>query len=161
VTTPRVKRPLQWFDRQQDQADLAAGATTNLTLYSATIQGARFVRNATVTRMIVDLRLSADSVAQRIRLHWGIVIMNADARAAAAFLDPEDETDRAGWLVRGRMDVIQASLSDSSQWDRRMMDLRAQRMLRTEEDELQLIWHNSSSFVCKFDAYLRILVKMP
>ena len=89
--------------------------------------------------MIIDLRLAADSVAQRVQLLWGIVVVNADARAAGAFPDADDMTDRADWLVRGKMETIQDSLSDASQWDRVSLDLRAQRILHSEEAELHLI----------------------
>jgi len=65
-------------------------------------------------------------------------------------------------LVRGAMNVNNSSLSDSSQWHRVNLDLRAQRVLRTEEDELHLIMNNlNTSFTVDVYAYIRVLVKLP
>ena len=143
--TNRNRRALQWIMREQVNSGLASGAQDNLTLYSSAIHGNRFGKGATVTRLLVDIKLAAAVVAQRNRFYWGIVVMNADARAAGAFPDPEDETDRPSWLARGRMEVVQDSLSDASQWDRALLDLRSQRIIRNEEDELQLVVTNGAT----------------
>jgi len=157
-----TRRPMQWYTVHRDFATLAALATTNTTLYSASVLGARNVIGATITRMIIDIGMRNDSLAQLNTLHWGIVIMNADARAAGAFPDPADETDRPDWLVRSRLQGNADSLSDSSQWNRIRMDLRAQRKFRSEEDELQLICKNSSAaFVNSWTMYIRTLVRLP
>ena len=156
------KRSFEWFTTDTGFQSLASAAQTNLTLYSATLVGARFIKGATVTRMLLDLRLRSDSVAQLVEAYFGILPVNADARAAGAFPDVDDASDRAGWLYRAKFRTIQDSLSDSSQWDTRHLDLRAQRILRTEEDELQLVVDASGSgFTLQWAAYIRVLMRMP
>ena len=159
----RNTRPMQWYTSTQGFSTIADGATTSLLLYNAATLGTRNIKGATMTRLIIDLTIRADSVAQLAVVFWGIVVMNADAAAAAAFPDPEDMSDRAGWMVRGKSQTIQASLSDASQWDRRRMDIRSQRVLRTEEDELRLIVHNSSGsgVVAQWGPFIRVLARLP
>ncbi len=150
---------MEWFTSSVSFANLNSGAQTNLTLYNATVVGARFVKGATVTRMLVDIIVRSDSVAQDNRLFWGITIVNADARAAGAFPEAADFSDRPGWLGRGLINNKQSDLSDSSQWSREKLDLRSQRILRNEEDELQLILENGGSNILEFTAYVRTLMK--
>ena len=131
-------------------------------LVNETELGVREVKGATVTRMLLDIRLEASSLAQQVQCHWGIVIVNADARAAGAFPDADDLGDRADWLVRGHLRTVQDSLSDASQWDRVKADLRAQRVLRSEESELHLIMDaGSDGFTMVWSAYIRVLMKLP
>ena len=155
------QRPMQWYDRFTAFANLTAGAITNHNLYTASIHGVRNIRGATLTRMIFEMHLRSDAVAQENNVNWGILIMNADARAAGAFPDPDDESDRAGWIVRGRLFSMQSDLSDYSQWTHRELDLRAQRIFRDEESELQLILKNNGSFVAEWAIYLRMLIRLP
>ena len=141
--------------------DLAAGAQTNLLLFNDATFGGRHLEGATVTRMLVKLWLRSDALTQDNILDWGITKVNADARAAGAFPDPNDFLDRASWLVRDRMYNRQSNLSDGTQWTISHMDLRAQRILRNEEEELHLILNNSGSFVLEWAAYVRVLLKLP
>jgi hypothetical protein len=157
----RNRRGFEWFSSDIDFADLAGDGQTNLLLYNAIGQGARFVKGATVTRMIIDLRMRANAVAQTVILFWGIVVVNADARAAGAFPEADDLTDRADWLIRGKMQTIQASLSDSSQWDTVKLDIKSQRVLRAEEDELHLILDSRGANVLEWTAFIRVLMRMP
>ena len=157
-----TRRTTQWFTREQQLSNLGPSAVTNLGLYSQGIHGDRFETKSIVTRMIIDLTFTGDTIAQRGRTYWGIVVVNAVARAAAAFPDPEDVIDRASWLVRGCEHFNQDSLPDRSQWARVQLDLRAQRVLRSEEDELQLIVSNAGTgFSVIWSAFIRTLVKMP
>ncbi len=157
----RNERTLQWFTSEQNFTDLLTTAQLNLPLYDTTRVNAQFIKNATVTRMLVDLRCRANGVAQTVFFHWGIVVVNADAVVAAVFPDPQDLSDRAGWLARGKLTTIQASLSDSSQEDKMRVDLRSQRILRNEESTLQLVVHNSSGFTLEWYAFIRVLMRMP
>ncbi len=153
---------MQWFSTETPFGGLAGAAFGNLLLYNVTFQASAAVKGATVTRTIVDLRLQAGSVAQLTEVYWGIIVINADARAASAFPDPEDMSETAGWMVRGRMQVVQSDLSDRSQWDEVKMDLRGQRTLRNEKDELHLILKNgSASFTANWAAFIRVLMKLP
>ena len=157
----RNRRPTEWYTTDHPFTALGSGTGANFTMFNAISHGAQRILGSTITRNIIDVRLRASAVAQLVVVHWGIVVMNADARAAGAFPDPEDVSDRADWLVRGKLHTIQASLSDSSQWDRMSLDLRAQRRLHSEEDELQLIWFASGGFTAEFAAYIHTLIKLP
>ncbi len=158
----RDKRQFEWFTTRNNGQTLASDAQGGFGLYNAGAVGARFIKGATVTRMLIDLRLRAESVAQLVEVAYGIVVMNSDAVAAGGFPDADDLSDRADWLVRGRLQTIQASLSDSSQWDRVRLDIRTQRILRSEEDEVRMVFDaNSSGFTLVIDAYVRLLMRMP
>ena len=159
MTTPR--RNLAWITTESPLAALASNTGTNQLLYNTTIFGGMSTKGATLTRAIVDLTFRADSVSQLSEMYYGITVVNADARAAGAFPDPEDTTDRASWVVRGREYVISSSLSDQSQLVRVLRDIRSQRLLRSIEDELHLIMRNDGAFVCQWACYIRTLWKMP
>lgn len=153
------RRETEWFTLQRGYTALAAGGQTNETLINATSIGARFIKGTTITRMLLDFRMKPDSVAQQCNAFAGIVVMNADARAAGAFPEADDVSDRAGWLWRARFAPMASSLSDGSQFEVRHLDIRSQRKLRTEEDELQLVIDNGDSFIVNWSVYIRVLVK--
>ena len=159
----RNKRGLQWFTSVLSMGALSDSGQTNLPLYTVANVSAQFIKGSTVTRTLVDIRIAANSVAQRVILFCGLVVINADAASAGVFPDPGDSSDRAGWLGRWRMETIQDSLSDSSQEDHVKLDLRSQRILRAEEDEYHLIVQNlsGSSFVLNWEAYVRALIRLP
>ncbi len=160
--TTRNRRVLQWFTSNQNNTALLSDTQQNLLLYNAIVQGPRFIKGATVTRILLDLVIEADSVAQRNTMFWGIAVVNADARAAGAFPEADDVSDRAGWLGRGKLEVEQASLADSSQWGRTKLDLRSQRVLRNEEEELHLIIDAAATgFTLNWSAYVRVLMRLP
>ena len=158
-----MPRPLQWFSSEIYLASLADATQSNLLLYSASYQAAALVKGATVTRTIVDMHMRANAVAQPIRLTYGITLVNADARAAGAFPDPEDMAETAGWLYRARMLGIHDSVSDGAQDQKKSADLRSQRILRNERDELHLIVHNGSGggAILFWSAFIRVLIKLP
>ena len=156
-------RTLQWFTAFRAWTSVAALATTNLSLYSSATLLSAPVKGVTVTRTILDLRMRNDSVAQDTELAWGITTVNGDAVSAAAFPDPDDQSDRVSWLIRGRLMGNADSLSDTSQWQRDQYDLRAQRVLRDERQELHLILHNSSGGAAarSYAVFARVLMRMP
>ena len=163
MTTRRgASRPLEWYTKDQSFTAIASAAQSADTLYSAAGEGVSFIKGATVTRMIIDVFLRAGSVAQLCRLFWGITIVSAEATAASAFPDVDDLTDRHDWLVRGRLMTIQDSLSDSSQWDRVHLDLRTQRVIRSEESELMFIVDaGSDGFAMEWAHFIRTLIRKP
>ena len=85
--------------------------------------------------------------------------MNADARAAGAFPEADDVSDRAGWMVRGVLRGKNSDLSDSSQTVHRSLDIRSQRVMRNEEDELQLVLDAFTPNALEWAADIRVLVK--
>jgi len=156
------RRPMQWFTSEQALGPLtAATAQTNLILYSVLSQSNAAVKGATVTRMLVDLVMGGASLAQDIRMHWGITVVNADARAAGVFPDPSDLAETVSWLARGRLIGIQSDLSDSSQRRYAQLDIRSQRVLRSEKDELHLIVDNAGPNTFNWAAWIRVLMKLP
>ena len=157
-----MPRPMQWFTRTSAFATLASAAQVNFILYNNLSLDNAATKGATVTRMVIDLIFKSDAVAQLNQVHWGIVLVNGDASAAGAFPDPGGDSDRAGWLVRGNDYVIQDSLSDSSQWTRVKLDLRSQRVLRSEADGLELILQAAvTGFTVQWAAFIRTLMKLP
>ena len=155
------RRGLVWVSTISPVQTLAAGAQTSVLLFNDSTFGGRQVKGATVTRLLMDISLRADAVAQLNSLMYGVTIVNSDAAGAGAFPDADVMGDRASWMVRGRLETISANLSDSSQWDRRSMDIRGQRVFRNEEDSLYLIVDSTSTFVLQWAAFMRVLLKAP
>ena len=156
----RNRRETEWYSLDRTFATLGSGVQSNELLFGTASVASQQIKGTTITRMLIDMYLKADSVAQLVNLYWGIVVLNRDAVVAGAFPEADDVSDRAGWMVRGKLNTIQDSLSDSSQWARRTLDIRSQRLMRNEEDELQLVVDASSSgFILQWAAYIRVLVK--
>jgi len=157
-----MARTLEWYSKDQPFIAIASAGQGVQRLYSAVDEGRTVVKDATVTRLIVDIKLRADAVGQIVRLWWGIVIVSTEARQASALPDADDMSDRHDWLVRGRLDTIQLSLSDSSQWASRSYDLRTQRVLRSEESELVLVVDaGSDGFTMNWSTFVRTLIRHP
>ena len=156
------RRERQWFTSRTSQLSIASAGLSDIQLYNATIHGPRFMKGATVLRLILDLTLRATAVAQEVELYWGVLIANEDARVAGALPDPRDDSDRPDYMVRGRMVTIQSSLSDSSQWDHRLMDIRSGRTLRSEEDGLLMVLEaGSTGFTLEVSLFIRVLMLLP
>ncbi len=156
------RREMEWFTGKTGFAGLTTASLTNFTLFNAISVGARFIKGTTITRILMDLTFRSPSVAQNNEASYGVLIMNADARAAGAFPNPDDVSDRAGWMFRGRGQNITSSVSDGSQWTRLTHDNRSQRVLRTEEDELQFVIETpATGFTIEWSLYVRVLVKWP
>ena len=157
------KREKQWFTSSTNFNTLTDGSQEVVQLYNATIHGPRFMKGATVLRSILDMRIQAAAVAQTVICNWGMLIVNEDARVAGAVPDPGDTSDRPDYIVRGKLTTVQASLSDSSQWDRRYLDVRSGRTLNSEEDGLVIIVENNSGggFTLNYYIYARILLLLP
>ena len=158
----RNRRGLQWYTSQNTAfSTLSAAGQSNLPLYTTADVTATAMKGSTVTRTLVDITIAANAVAQRVALAWGLAVINGDAANAGVFPDPEDLSDRPGWLARGLIQTIQASLSDSSQEKQIRVDLRSQRILRAEEDEYHLIFTNVGVNTLKLSTYIRALIKYP
>ena len=154
----RVK---QWFSTQQSFVTLAGNAQDDLALYNAVIHGPRFIKGATVERMIIKMLLRSPVTTQDNTLFWGIVVVNSDARAALAFPEADDMSDRPGWLVRDTLENSMSNLSDAAQWSQTKMDIRTGRILRNEEDELSLVVDNGSANALQWAIFIRVLMLLP
>ncbi len=161
VTRSRERRPTEWFTTDKIFTTVTDGSQDTTTLLSAGQIGARFIKGTTITRMVIDFVMKPGSVAQDVFMYYGIVVMNGDAVVAGGFPEADDVSDRAGWMIRGRLITKADSVSDGAQFARRNLDIRSQRILRSEEDELQLIVDNKSAggFTLTYSAYIRVLVK--
>ena len=159
MTTPR--RTMKWVQAETNIVALASGGVTNMLLFNSAVFGGAHVKGATVTRIITNLVFRSESLAQLNRAYWGITMVNADARAAGAFPDPDDMNDRASWLVRDKVEN-QMTAQDTSQWSRVQLDLRAQRVFRNEEEELHFLVTNAATgFTIQWGAFIRVLLKLP
>ncbi len=158
----RQARPVQWYSTIMPLTSLASAGQITVSLLSvATVPLAR-IRGSTITRIVMKLRAHSTNLATLHEVHWGIVLMNADAVAAGGFPDADDASDRADWMVRGWLSARAASLSDQSQDDVTELDLRAQRILRSEEEDLRLIMDaDASGSIVQLSAFVRVLLKYP
>ncbi len=156
-------RPTQWFSANKDWTVLASGVQDKLDLYSASALGRANFAGSTLTRLIVDIGIRSNSVSQDNTLFWGILVVNQDAFSTAGALpDSDDMSDRPDYVMRGRMQNKQSSLSDASQWTMRHYDLRAQRILHSEEDVLALVVDNVSTGISvEYSTFIRALIKLP
>ena len=154
------RRATEWFTTEQNTfIDLAAGAQVGLALFSAVSAGARFIKGTTVTRMIIAIDMRPNVTAQDNYCSWGITTVNQDAATANAYPEADDTSDRAGWMVRGNEYVGANSLFDGAQFAKVRLDIRSQRVLRDEEQTLQLILDNNGNNVVEWRAYIRCLMK--
>ena len=154
-----MKRQLGWVSTEQGFGTLAAGASSRLTLYQDSTFGGRHTKGATVTRTIAKIWLRSDSVAQENDMAWGIAVMNGDVPAGSP--DPSDMSDRPGWLIRDYLRNAQDSLLNSAQWTLAHMDLRSQRILRSEEEVVRLQVKNDGANILQWAAFVRLLIKLP
>ncbi len=160
MVTRNRRRETEWFSIEQGFVNLAASAQASVPLFNATQVGARFIKGTTITRQIINIWMKPDTVGEFISGFWGIVIMNADAVAAGGFPEADDMSDRPDWMVRGQLQGIMSGLSDSAQWSRTELDLRSQRIMRSEEDDLRFIIDNfSATTAFDFSIFIRTLVK--
>ncbi len=157
-----MPRPMQWVTTTREQTNIVSGAQTNLPLFTSISLPQGVVKGCTLTRMILEMNMTSESVAQLNQLYFGVVPVNADAASVGQFPEADDLADRAGWLIRGRLWNIQSDLSDPSQWTTRQYDLRAQRVFRSERDELHLIIDTPvTGFTCRVGVFVRCLIKLP
>ena len=159
--TSRNRRPFEWYETAATMTSLGANAQTHAVIRSAIDQGAANLRGSTVTRLVGWVALKASTLTVLAELAFGIIIVNADARIAAALPDPNDPSDRANWMYRDRLLCQSGNLSDSSQWDRIRFDIRSQRIMRSEEDELVIIFNAGPLNNPDFAFNIRSLIKLP
>ena len=152
------KRTLEWFTTHaRAQTVTSGGQTANSMLALDPL----LRKGATITRIIMQLTLQGLSTGLVGICDWGIVVLNGDAVIAQAFPDADVSSDRADWLARGQESVVTSVVSDGSQLVRVFRDLRAQRVIRSEEDELHFIMdQNTSGMTVQYDLFSRILVRL-
>ena len=153
------RRQTEWFDTNADAQTLTTGSQSNNELLSQMVTDE--VKGSTITRILMQLTLRAGTVDTVGLVKWGIVVVNGDAAAADAFPDADVASDRADWMAKGAELVVMSSLTQSHQVLRIARDLRAARIMRSEEDELHfIIDQNSSGMTINYDLWTHILVKL-
>ena len=156
----RNRRPLEWFTHSYAFNDIAAGAQEADDVLVET--SGRHLKGHTITRCLVDLWVRPTTIDQFSNTWYGLTLVNVDAAAASAFPDADVDSDNADWILRGMtVNSITGTLTDSSQWSHRRYDLRAQRVIRTDQDQLRMVWDQSSAGGASRAAFFRILLKLP
>jgi len=153
-------RSLAWFTTIANaQTVTTGGQSANALLTNLDLE---LHKGATVTRMIVQLFLLANTIDILGRIQWGIVLVNRDAADVVVFPDPGVANDRADWLVRGAESLLMSDINDGSQAVRVSRDLRAQRMLRDRQATLQfVIDQGASGMTVTYDLFVRVLIRLP
>jgi len=158
----RSRRPTQWYSAHIDRNALASGAITSHELFGTATVTATAVKGSTVTRFLIDLTVHPQSLTVVVNLFWGLVLLNADAVAAGGLPDPVDTSDRPDYLVRGWLQSGSGNLSDLSQDRRVSLDIRSQRIIRSEEDQLRIVFQASTSGITlDYSFFSRALIKRP
>jgi len=154
-------RITKWFTTLRGHQALATGS--QLTFDLLVDMSASQTQGATVTRILFDLYSRNDGITQPKVMDWGIVLMAGEAASAGAFPEADDEDERVDWMGRGRMMSTMSSLGDGAALGRVSRDLRAQRVIRDEFQQLRLILDldavAAGGILVTF--ITRVLVKMP
>ena len=152
-------RSYQWYSiLDENDTAVASGTQIEKDLLGDLVTDER--KGATITRVILDLVISPDQAGQVTFTSYGLCMVNRDAVAAGAVPEADVNSDRADWLLRGRARNNCFALADSTQMFHREYDLRAQRVLRSEEQTLALILDHGSGGGIDFFWMSRILMKL-
>ncbi len=152
-------RRFKWFQKKDDSVVLASGnqdGNNNLLADMSDLER----KDATITRVILRIHVRPDTVAQFTNTSYGLTLVNADAAGAGVFPEADDDNDRVDWLLRDRTAQVSANLSDMTQQWHAMYDLRAQRVIRSAESSLFLIFDHGSGGGVVAAWYSRVLVKL-
>ena len=133
------RRRTQWYESIQGEIAIGAGASQNNDLLSNIATSDR--QGATVTRILIQIRFHPAAITLLHECFWGIAIVNADALAVGALPDTQ-VVDDTNWLMHSRMHARSANLSGNEGDFLVVMDLRAQRVLRAQQDRLILMFDN-------------------
>ena len=160
--TNRNRRPFEWYSTSIGPTVIASAGQFNLALVSiATVPISR-IKDSTVTRILLSLIWHPESVTTATDLFYGITIITAEAAIAGGIPEADDMSDRADWLIRGKMTARSGNLSDGSQDAKMEADLRAQRIMRSEESELHIVFDaNTSGISGEVRGLARVLLKLP
>jgi len=111
----------------------------------------------------MEMWVRNDVVLEQKTMDWGIVLLSGEAVSAGAFPEADDEDERVDWLGRGRMFAITTTIGDGASIGHMERDLRAQRVIRDEFQQLRLILDidatGTGGFFVTF--ITRVLLRMP
>ncbi len=152
-------RLLKWFTTLRQLQALADNSQVTFDLL--TDLSASQTQGSTITRILIEMWAVNDQAGNAKALDWGMVLISGEAASAGAFPDADDEDERVDWLGRGRMHCLTAVLNENTAHMER--DLRAQRVIRDEFQQLRLIMDldlNGTGGV--FVTFItRVLLRMP
>jgi hypothetical protein len=129
-------RQLIWHDNIAINQTVLTDAQAAIDLTAGMIDADK--RGCTITRVLYQLFVRANTVDAAANFHYGITLMHEDATGAAV-PDADEQTDEPGWLTRMGGFVMMTNLADGSQVYRAEGDLRAQRKFRGPSEQLQFI----------------------
>ncbi len=153
-----MSRAMDWFDIvDEGDESIASGGQVAKDLLGALASDLK--KGATITRVLLDLWIAPDTVAQITHTSYGLVLENIDQASAGGHPDADVNSDQADWLLRNRSRNTAAAISDSSQLFHRTYDLKAQRVLRSEQMSLYLIVDQSSGGGIVMFYSTRVLIK--
>ena len=156
-----TRRAMEWFDTILVDLVLADGGALQVDLSAGVPESLR--KGATVTRIVGQLYPRNDTANTVKVIPWGVAFVNSDAVAASAFPDPSDVADRADWLARGVMLSSNGSdLFAAVGPNRHEFDLRAQRVCRSEQDLLHIMFEENGTFAggSFISGMIRVLMKL-
>ena len=146
---------------------LTAQTQTTINLLQNTSLGSLAGHTITRTLLTLDIYPAEDeAVNQSAHISYGLLVVHQDTATAGAFPDTDGVPDAAPWLLRDGTVVIkfQGGVLDSREVVRVQYDLSGQRVLRTEQESMYLIFGNESPIDlmdCQYDMNSRILLLAP
>ena len=152
-----ARRVTEWLDTTISHNTIATGATV---INDLLIQlPADEKKGANIARAIIEITAQMSVASSGGIASLGITTMQGDALAALAYPDPQEDSDRVGWLWRAQKIVASDSVNDSSQFARFVFDIRTSRSLRGADMNMLLILHYAGADSVNFDGFIRLLVK--
>ena len=154
-------RLLKWFTTLRNLQALADNSQITFQLLEDLTVSQ--TEGSTITRILIEIWIRNDTVQNEKTMDWGIVLLGGEAVAAGVFPDADVEDERVDWLARGRMHGYTNGLfinQDNSHVER---DLRAQRIVRDEFQQLRLIFNSDTNGTGGlFVTFItRVLLRMP
>jgi len=156
-----MARAFKWATRRVVTQAVASANQVCVDLLPALNFEEALKKGSTVTRIIAQVWSRPDTINQETELSFGIAIVNSDAAAANAFPDADIEGDNVAWFLRGMHVNRVSNLNDRSQWSYSSYDLRAQRVMRSAQEELHFIFDQSSGGGIELFLWTRVLMRLP
>ena len=157
-----MPRAVKWFTTLGNRQALASGSQNDFNLLAAVSQAN--MKGSTVTRMIVDMWVDADTASSHKIMDFGILWLDGDAVAANVLPDTDVETERADYILRSRMVLSAHNVNtEVREGAFRHYDIRAQRICRADTDQLTLVVDLDSGTTggLFLDFMIRVLIRLP
>ena len=133
----RRKRAAEWFDTNFLDLQLASNTNTGTSL-TVNIEDDE-KKGLTIVRLIINLSYRTTTVGVGQRIAVGVCLLNDDAVAAAAIPDPETDDEKAGWMFRDGLHVINNAAADGASMGHIKVDIRSARKFPDEDFDMFII----------------------